>query len=79
LEVINVEKGIFRAAWTVEPVRSSRGGDVVGFVVNRSDRVQDLVDAMGKPWLSRAIDERVALRIEPVFQFNVEKAVIRSF
>lgn len=79
LEIINVEKGIFRAAWAVEPVRSGRDGSVVGFVVNRSDRVEDLVQASGKPWLSRAIDERVAMRIEPVFQFNVEMAVVRSF
>lgn len=77
LGIINKEKGIFFAAWQMQPVRRF-GSDFVAFVINRSDRVKDLVDASGKPWLSRPIDERVARRIEPVFQFNVEQAVARS-
>lgn len=77
LAIINVETGEFRNAWMIQPVRRF-GSDFVAFVLNQSDRVEDLVDASGKPWLSRPIDERVRSRIIPVFQFNVEKALTRS-
>lgn len=77
LGIINVETGIFKAAWKVIPAQPARDG-FVAWVINDSDWVEDLVDATGKPWLSRPIDERVRNRIMPVFQFNVEKAVARS-
>lgn len=78
LGIINVEEGVFLAAWRVEPARSEGGGTIAAYIINDSDRVRDLVDARGKPWLSRPIDQRVAMRVMPVFQFNVEKALRRA-
>lgn len=78
LGVINIETGVFLAAWRVEPVRSAISGDVTAYIINDSDRVRDLVDASGKPWLSRPIDRRVADRVTPIFRFNVERAVART-
>lgn len=77
IAIINVETGEFRAGWYYIAA-NKQGGAVTAFVMNESDRVADLVDASGKPWLSRPIDKRVRARIAPVFQFNVEKAVLRS-
>jgi hypothetical protein len=77
LGIINIETGVFKAAWKVIPAQPEQNG-FVAWVINDSDRVEDLVEADGKPWLSRPIDERVRRRIEPVFQFNVERAIARS-
>lgn len=78
LGVINVEAGIFLATWRVEPVRTEGGDNLVAYIINDSDRVKDLVDARGKPWLSRPIDRRVAARVAPIFQFNIERALQKA-
>jgi hypothetical protein len=78
LGIINIEAGVFLAAWKVIPAQPYGGDGFVAWVINDSDRVEDLINASGKPWLSRPIDVRVRTRIMPVFQHNVEIAVARS-
>lgn len=78
IAIINIEKGIFLAAWRIEPARVFASGEIAALLINDSDRVKDLVDASGKPWLSRPIDQRVAERVRPVFQFNIEKAIQKT-
>jgi hypothetical protein len=76
--IINKQSGVFRAAWTVEPIHSTTGGATVGYVVNRSDRVRWLTERGTRLIMGRPIESRVRNRIEPVFQFNVEQAIVRS-
>ncbi|MBA3767793.1 MAG: hypothetical protein H0W99_12560 [Acidobacteria bacterium] len=77
LGIINKETGVFLAAWRIEKARLFAGGEMAAFIVNDSDRVEDLVEASGKPWLSRPIDARITNRLRPVFQFEVERAISR--